>query len=391
MPIDKSKIYDELLTMKVVINYKDIPSSAYLQELIINCNDHQRKIEKHLIEATREFSTAQRMFRIEQLDMEVKKRQALINNEKIKKMPTGKEREAAVDDLFEAEHRRLLELENDVCAFQDLISSIKTVQYNLKGTNSDIKMLLRLMEQQVQRMNIGTAEDPEVKGLASAFAEASAMENELDAENVESSTEFIGSEPSEKTSSESEAGTPLVDTPATDSEGETPDSSSVDSFLIDDSSDFGSEDTEEPEITEAPAEKSKDVKDFPLSGTLCSVCGEPQHKTPGGDCCKNGHGGAPAKEVEVILNEALTETPASTTTDLNMDIVIDIDSTDAVPDKNITKEPEKKAESSIEVTMAPAEPVKVTDTKPKVEESQAKKDSVSGTIDIDDLLNSLDK
>jgi len=28
----------------------------------------------------------------------------------------------------------------------------------------------------------------------------------------------------------------------------------------------------------------------------CSVCGEPQFKTPGGMTCKNGHGGAPAKE-----------------------------------------------------------------------------------------------
>ena len=31
----------------------------------------------------------------------------------------------------------------------------------------------------------------------------------------------------------------------------------------------------------------------PLTGTKCSVCGEPQFKTRGGDCCKNGHGGAP--------------------------------------------------------------------------------------------------
>jgi hypothetical protein len=33
-----------------------------------------------------------------------------------------------------------------------------------------------------------------------------------------------------------------------------------------------------------------------MSGTKCSVCGEPQRRAPGGFSCINGHGGAdPAK------------------------------------------------------------------------------------------------
>ena len=35
------------------------------------------------------------------------------------------------------------------------------------------------------------------------------------------------------------------------------------------------------------------VTDFPLNGLACSICGEPQHETPYGDVCENGHGGAP--------------------------------------------------------------------------------------------------
>ena len=31
---------------------------------------------------------------------------------------------------------------------------------------------------------------------------------------------------------------------------------------------------------------------YPLTGTVCSVCGEPQRQTPGGASCPNGHGGA---------------------------------------------------------------------------------------------------
>lgn len=39
--------------------------------------------------------------------------------------------------------------------------------------------------------------------------------------------------------------------------------------------------------------KEQSVHDFPLNGLVCSVCGEPQHETPYGDVCENGHGGAP--------------------------------------------------------------------------------------------------
>jgi hypothetical protein len=39
-----------------------------------------------------------------------------------------------------------------------------------------------------------------------------------------------------------------------------------------------------------------DEYDQSRSPPLCSVCGEPQFMTPGGICCKNGHGGAPSAE-----------------------------------------------------------------------------------------------
>ncbi len=33
-----------------------------------------------------------------------------------------------------------------------------------------------------------------------------------------------------------------------------------------------------------------------FTGLVCSVCKEPQFKTPGGDSCAKGHGGAPGVE-----------------------------------------------------------------------------------------------
>jgi hypothetical protein len=36
----------------------------------------------------------------------------------------------------------------------------------------------------------------------------------------------------------------------------------------------------------------KPLLEYPLTGTRCSICGEPQHMTPGGESCIHGHGGA---------------------------------------------------------------------------------------------------
>jgi hypothetical protein len=41
--------------------------------------------------------------------------------------------------------------------------------------------------------------------------------------------------------------------------------------------------------------KELPFEEYPLTGTHCSACGEPQRMTDGGFSCKNGHGGAPPK------------------------------------------------------------------------------------------------
>lgn len=42
-----------------------------------------------------------------------------------------------------------------------------------------------------------------------------------------------------------------------------------------------------------PTTEQTPITSYPLTGTKCSVCGEPQHDTPGGPCCASGeHGGA---------------------------------------------------------------------------------------------------
>lgn len=41
----------------------------------------------------------------------------------------------------------------------------------------------------------------------------------------------------------------------------------------------------------------REFKTYPLTGTRCSECKEPQRMTPGGESCANGHGGASPEDV----------------------------------------------------------------------------------------------
>jgi hypothetical protein len=54
----------------------------------------------------------------------------------------------------------------------------------------------------------------------------------------------------------------------------------------------------------SPAKEEPDIETFPLTGTKCSICKEPQYQTPSGATCRNsGHGGAPPLEEEEEVDD----------------------------------------------------------------------------------------
>lgn len=68
--------------------------------------------------------------------------------------------------------------------------------------------------------------------------------------------------------------------------------------MIDDPSEYDIMCCEDLDALPRPARRppdSREFHEFPLSGTKCSVCGEPQRNTPSGLLCAKGHGGAPPK------------------------------------------------------------------------------------------------
>lgn len=180
------KIYNDLLSMKIELDISNVPTPAYIQSKIIDCSDQQRKVEKYFLQIKRSTTLLEKRFRIKKVEIEVKKRDILTNNSQAKKIPTVKEREAYADGLLEDNISELLDLENDMNEHKSLLDSINLVLRNLKGTNSDIKSLVRIMEQQINRLNVGTHEDPEVSDLARGLEDLDSLEDEIDLDDADS-------------------------------------------------------------------------------------------------------------------------------------------------------------------------------------------------------------
>jgi len=363
-----SVIYDDLLKVNVGLDFENVPTPKYLQDKIFECSRATHMVEKHTIEVTRELSKRDKEYRLEKAKIEIKKRETLTSNESVKNRPTGKEREAAADELLEDDYDRLLTLENDVNEYKNLLTAVKLVQQNLKGTNSDIKSLMRLMEQQINRLNVGLPDDPEMASLNKTFGEIEEMENEeMTLDDVESSEEYIDSEDGQEEAAEEtpETDTSNVDDPV--SEESVPveedkgdeDDLDIESFLGEDATDFSSEDDTEDSAAE-DAQKQEQVAQSEDSGS------EP-HKT----------GDTKGSEEAVVTDSG----------DLDMDIGIDLDLDD------IPSEKETPVEESSEILIE-SEVVEEKESPPEekveVSVSETEEEEEEGGFDIEEILTSID-
>lgn len=371
MPINTGSIYDQLLGLKIDLNFDDIPTPAYLQDKILECSDALRSIEKRMIEVTRELSTKEKDLKLEQSRLEIKHRSLLVNDPAIKKLPTGKERESAADGILEKEHAAVLALSNDVMELQNLLSSIRLVHQNLRMTNSDIRVLMRIMEQQVYKLNIGSKNDKEVRDLAASLSEVEQLEDELTPDDVESSSEGI--EP-DKPASRSEETTPTqADTVSDEAGSESGDDlNGISSFLTDDPEESGE--------TTAPEDDQEEEEEIgPTQSAVGNKGPEEQKGAPNRtEAAKSGSGGSQMTGLDIDLSDLLGEAQ---------------DSPPAPAPKSVEKTPEVRDDGKAGGKAASVAKQTATKTPeappPKKEESKKAPDNVE--LDIDDIINSLDK
>lgn len=356
MPIDTASIYDELLRVKISLDFQDIPTPAYLQEKILECSGCTRLVEKRIIEVTRELSMKERDFRLEKVRLEVKKRGILVNDPVIKKLPTGKEREAAADEILQKDHERVQELENDVLELQNLLSAIRLVHQNLRTTNSDIRVLMRIMEQQVLKLNVGTKSDEEVKHLVAGLSDVEKLEDELTLDDVQSSTETV--EPEQ--GGLAEGATHTTDTALVGADAETGDSAdATQSFLIDDAEEMGGE-------TTAPGADGEDGVADPAQSAVGEEGAKNENSAPSTtEAAGDGDGGISVDGLEIDLGDVLDESPTAAES---------AEQSNASRSKGVVNTAET-AKARVSEKESPSPP---------------SKDSKEVTLDIDDILNSLD-
>ncbi len=214
LKLNTTKVYADLLRVKISLEFQPVPDPSYIQGKMIDCSVCQDNLEKIFIDATQELSDKDCLFRTEQYNIECKKRDLLTNNKDVKNRPSLKEREAAAEDLLDAEKRNMITLENEINTLKDVLGAIKLIQGNVNRKSADLKMMVRLMEQQVGRLGIGMKGDPGMSEMAKNLAELNKLATEMTVDDVESSSEYVDTE---ETDGKSEAKTTQQST-ATDSQ-----------------------------------------------------------------------------------------------------------------------------------------------------------------------------
>jgi hypothetical protein len=373
--IDTAKIYAELTKLNIPLDYSVIPNPAFIQDRTVECNNVNWKVDKFSLEVTQELVRIRKLYKNEKFSFEARKRQALTNNEKIKKIPTGKEREAAVEELLEDDLRVILDLENELDALKDLAGAIKTIQDNIKETSSGVRVLMRTMETQVNRLNVGTKEDPEVADFHNTLAKLDELEEDMIPEDTETNAEVTPDESGDKVSEESNKTT--SDEAGQDTEGEIV---STDSFLMDDS-----EDTEDHVSDEEPKEETPEETPAEAAEPVPTKK-EPVQATGSKPIVVTGVADLDLSEIGIDLGDVESSEKPPEVEHYGEKFAVEILGEEPSP-KPATKVADKKKEVVVpEVKKGPAPAAPVVEKTASVEISKKK----ITDIDLDDILNSLD-
>jgi len=190
-----SATYDRLLTLDVHIDGHDVAPPSYINRKIAECGQKLGQVQKIFIKSNRSYTVIRRNLNIDKSELEILKRKALTSSEKIKKLPSIKEREAAVDDLYEDKHRAIAEAEEKINDYQNLLSALRAQIQLLRSKNSDLKTMARMTELNITKLNNLPIDHADIKDFANDLADIKEVTDEIDVEDfdetVESSAEEI--------------------------------------------------------------------------------------------------------------------------------------------------------------------------------------------------------
>lgn len=183
----RNKIYDRLLSIKLDIEMQSFPNPQYINEKIGQCHAFIDEVERFSIETSKDISIQQQALNNAEADYEVKLEDLLINNGEIKSLPSIRDREAKANSLLKDELRDIHRYENVLTELNNLLKAINLKNRNLGRTNTDIRLMVRIMESQI-KLGVAPETDTVVKSLLDEMdkAESDSFED-AEAEVIEES------------------------------------------------------------------------------------------------------------------------------------------------------------------------------------------------------------
>ena len=178
----RNKIYDRLLSIKLDIEMQSFPNPQYINEKIGQCHAFINEVERFSIETCKDISIRQQALNNAEADYEIKLEDLLINNNDIKSLPNIRDREAKANSMLKIELKEIHEHENVLTELNNLLKAINLKNRNLSRANTDIRMMVRIMESQI-KLGVAPETDSVVKSL---IDEMDRVESDTDAfEDVE--------------------------------------------------------------------------------------------------------------------------------------------------------------------------------------------------------------
>jgi len=259
MALDLEKIADQLSTLFVAVGEKDATDYKKLQMKLLSCNANQDTVVTHLTRiepliAKQENSIANKKF-----ELSTRKQDIKTNVENVKKLPTGKERDEAAEEMLHTDYKELLAMDNYLNTLKMVRSALTATLRKLKTTEQNIKLLKSMLDEQVNKLSVGSDGDPDVAHLQKSLSELDNLDDQLEDEiglddDVEDSEEYTEEHYSDDVShdeSEQPSNEPL------DSQDSHDDAEEL-LMDLDDLTESGSDESDEPSNEPLDSEESRE-------------------------------------------------------------------------------------------------------------------------------------
>ena len=297
-PEEADRIFEELGTLRVDLDDDPLAfGPKRLNKKVAEVRRMLDRCERIFLDVSQRLYATRRALRIATTEIDLAKKSLFANDPETRAGRSVADREAIASGKLSKSIRRMNELESSSLDLEQVLSAVKSKRADLKDTEGRLKDQVRLCQEELglghnwgsmvpsaeMRVDLRGAHGvpDDAREIANIIATVEG-EVHLARETGDWMDPVVASNlPEEKEEEVPPASSKLL-TPITE--------------------------WDLPEVQEAPSPKKllqKPLESFPLAGTRCSVCREPQYQSPSGLTCPNGHGGADPLEEEELLPKSL--------------------------------------------------------------------------------------